>query len=120
MLRHRPSLLSPLCGILLLTGSVVVCSAEEAAATPIAAVVAVPGATAPGAAAPGAATFAPDQIAFFEKEIRPVLAEICLDCHDGKKAKLGLELNHRQGWIKGSDYRKVIDLEHPEASVVIM
>lgn len=119
MLRHRPSLLSPLCGILLLTGSVVVCSAEEAAATPIAAVVAAPGATAPGAAAPGAATFAPDQIAFFEKEIRPVLAEICLDCHDGKKAKLGLELNHRQGWIKGSDYRKVIDLEHPEASVVI-
>ena len=32
------------------------------------------------------------QIEFFEKEIRPVLAEYCLDCHTGTKAKVGLQL----------------------------
>jgi hypothetical protein len=55
--------------------------------------------------------FTPAQIEFFEKKVRPVLAENCLDCHSGTKAKLGLQLNHREGWLKGSDYRKVIDLK---------
>ncbi len=64
-------------------------------------------------------TFTPAQIEFFEKKVRPVLAENCLDCHSGTKAKLGLQLNHREGWLKGSDYRKVIDLKEPAKSVVI-
>jgi len=68
------------------------------------------------AAAPA---FAPAQIEFFEKKIRPLLAENCLDCHNGTKAKLGLELNHREGWLSGSDYRKVVDLKEPAKSVVI-
>ncbi len=63
--------------------------------------------------------FTPAQIEFFEKKVRPVLAENCLDCHSGTKAKLGLQLNHREGWLKGSDYRKVIDLKEPAKSVVI-
>ncbi len=63
--------------------------------------------------------FAPAQIEFFEKKVRPVLAESCLDCHTGTKAKVGLQLNHREGWLKGSDYRKVVDLAEPAKSVVI-
>lgn len=59
------------------------------------------------------------QIEFFEKEIRPVLAEYCLDCHTGTKAKVGLQLNRRDGWLKGSDYRPIIDLENPEESLVV-
>ncbi len=64
-------------------------------------------------------TFAPAQIEFFETKVRPLLAENCLDCHTGTKAKVGLELNHREGWLAGSDYRKVIDLEEPAKSVLI-
>jgi len=63
--------------------------------------------------------FAPEQIEFFETEIRPLLADNCYECHTGNKAKVGLELNSRVGWLDGSDYRKVIDLEKPAASLLI-
>ncbi len=63
--------------------------------------------------------FPSEQIQFFETSIRPLLAKNCLECHTGKKAKVGLELNHRAGWLKGSDYRKVIDLENSVQSIVI-
>ena len=52
--------------------------------------------------------FIPAQIEFFEKKVRPLLAESCLDCHTGTKSKVGLELNHREGWLSGSDYRNVV------------
>ena len=63
--------------------------------------------------------FVPAQIEFFEKKVRPLLAESCLDCHTGTKSKVGLELNHREGWLSGSDYRKVVDLKEPAKSVLI-
>ena len=45
----------------------------------------------------------PDQLAFFEKKIRPVLAEQCYSCHSAKAEKLkgGLYLDSREGWQKG-------------------
>lgn len=67
----------------------------------------------------GKPTFSSEQIEFFEKKVRPLLAESCLDCHTGTAAKVGLELNHREGWLSGSDYRKVVDLEKPGESVLI-
>ncbi|MCB1079286.1 MAG: DUF1549 domain-containing protein, partial [Verrucomicrobiae bacterium] len=76
-----------------------------------------------GAAAVRAAdpvTFAPDQIEFFETKVRPVLAESCLDCHTGRKAKNGLHLDSRAGVLKGSDYRKVVNLEKPAESPLIL
>lgn len=63
--------------------------------------------------------FSSEQIEFFEKEVRPLLAGSCFDCHSGTAAKVGLELNHRGGWLSGSDYRKVVDLEKPEESLLI-
>jgi len=68
---------------------------------------------------PAKPAFSAEQIEFFEKEVRPLLAESCLDCHTGTKAKVGLELNHREGWLSGSDYRKVVDLEKPGESILI-
>lgn len=73
----------------------------------------------PDAAVPTRAAFSTEQIEFFESQIRPVLADNCLDCHTGTKAKVGLELNHREGWLSGSDYRKVVNLEKPAESVII-
>ena len=34
---------------------------------------------------------------FFEKSIRPVLAENCFSCHSDRKQKGGLRLDSRQG-----------------------
>lgn len=76
--------------------------------------------TAAAAAAPSSPTFLPAQIEFFEKSIRPVLSENCFECHSGANAKNGLELDFRDGWLKGSDYRKIINLEKPTESVAIL
>ncbi|MEM6916788.1 MAG: PSD1 and planctomycete cytochrome C domain-containing protein, partial [Verrucomicrobiota bacterium] len=59
------------------------------------------------------------EIAFFESEIRPLLSESCLKCHTGVDAKSGLELHTRAGWLRGSDYRTVVDLQNPGDSVLI-
>ncbi|HEY1083489.1 MAG TPA: DUF1553 domain-containing protein [Prosthecobacter sp.] len=40
---------------------------------------------------------------FFEKRIRPLLAEHCLECHGAEKQKGGLRLDHRAGWQQGGD-----------------
>jgi Ca2+-binding EF-hand superfamily protein len=46
-----------------------------------------------------------EQIAFFEKKIRPVLAEKCYKCHaqDSEKIKGGLVLDTREGIRRGGD-----------------
>jgi hypothetical protein len=56
--------------------------------------------------------------AFFEKKIRPVLAEKCWSCHS-TKAKIsfaGLQLDSRQAVMKGSDAGPVIVAGKPEES----
>src|SRR5262245_57850817 len=47
----------------------------------------------------------PEQIAFFEKSIRPVLVRECYSCHasTSKKIKGGLTLDTRDGMRKGGD-----------------
>lgn len=68
---------------------------------------------------PARPEFAPEQIEFFENEIRPMLADNCLDCHSGTKAQVGLELDTRAGWLDGSDYNAVVNLEKPAESRLI-
>jgi hypothetical protein len=48
---------------------------------------------------------APEQIAFFEKSIRPVLVKECYSCHatTARKIKGGLTLDTREGIRKGGD-----------------
>ncbi|MBU63023.1 MAG: hypothetical protein CMI26_11035 [Opitutae bacterium] len=48
-------------------------------------------------------TFEPQQIAFFEKKVRPLLAAHCFECHSAKSKKLEgeLRLDHREGFLKG-------------------
>ena len=50
---------------------------------------------------------APDAtgIAFFEKNVRPILSEHCYECHSNEKAttKGGLTLDSRDGMLKGGE-----------------
>jgi hypothetical protein len=57
-------------------------------------------------------TFKPQQIAFFEKKIRPLLATHCYECHSAKFKKLegGLRLDHREGFLKGGASGKPVAL----------
>lgn len=55
--------------------------------------------------ASGDATISPDQLDFFEKKIRPVLADTCYKCHseDSEKVKGGLVVDSKQGLLQGGD-----------------
>ena len=69
--------------------------------------------------ATAADTFPPDQIEFFEKNVRPVLAERCYECHDEHKHQNGLRLDSRAAVVRGSDYGKVVEPGNPSASKLI-
>ena len=63
-----------------------------------------------------------EQLAFFEKRIRPVLAEHCYGCHSAgaEKLKGGLLLDSRAGVRTGGDSGPVIIPGYPEASMLIL
>ncbi len=62
----------------------------------------------------------PDGVAFFEKKIRPLLAEHCYECHSvEKKTKGGLALDSREGWQKGGDSGMTLVPGDVEASLLI-
>jgi cytochrome c553 len=63
----------------------------------------------------------PKEVAFFEKEIRPLLAEHCYQCHssDAKNIKGGLLLDSAVGWQRGGDTGEAILPGEPDNSLLI-
>jgi len=59
------------------------------------------------------------QIEFFEKHVRPVLAEHCYSCHGSKKQNAGLRLDTTAGLRAGGDSGPVIIPGQPEKSLLI-
>jgi hypothetical protein len=64
-------------------------------------------------------TQSPEGVEFFEKRIRPVLAEHCFGCHGPKKQKAGLRLDNASFAFKGSDSGPVLVKGHPDKSALI-
>ena len=64
---------------------------------------------------------AADEIEFFEKSIRPVLAERCAECHGDRveKPKGSLILGTREGMLKGGDSGPAIVPGDPDSSLLI-
>jgi len=60
------------------------------------------------------------QLEFFEKEVRPVLAEHCHKCHGEKKQKSGLRLDSREFVLKGGEVGPVVVPGKPESSRLIL
>jgi hypothetical protein len=57
---------------------------------------------------------------FFEKKIRPLLEEKCLECHSSaKKVKGGLSLESREAWMKGGDSGSAIEPGDAEKSRLV-
>ncbi len=65
------------------------------------------------------AVASPQALAFFEKQVRPILAEHCFSCHGAKKQKGGLRLDSRTALLKGGDDGPVVVPGHPEKSTLI-
>ena len=81
---------------------------------------AAPTAKAPVTAA-ATATLTPEQTAFFENRIRPLLASQCLKCHSAAegKTKGGLALDTREGVFKGGDSGPSVIAGNPDKSPLI-
>ncbi|QDU51952.1 PSD1 and planctomycete cytochrome C domain-containing protein [Gimesia panareensis] len=65
--------------------------------------------------------FSPEQLEFFEKSIRPLLAEHCYECHSGQAKRLegGLRLDSRALILKGGDSGESIQLKTPHDSLLL-
>ena len=63
--------------------------------------------------------FPREQIEFFEKQIRPVLAAQCWNCHGEKKAESGLRLDSRDVILKGGDRGDAVKLRDGAASLLV-
>ncbi|MCI0539409.1 MAG: DUF1549 domain-containing protein, partial [Verrucomicrobiales bacterium] len=80
-----------------------------------------PGAVRAAEGRPPAAPLTAEQIDFFEKRIRPVLADRCLECHSAERGKTkgGLAMDTADGVRKGGDSGAVIIPGHPDKSRLI-
>ena len=65
--------------------------------------------------------FTAEQIEFFEKEVRPLLVENCLDCHDPEAGEMGggLSLASRADLLAGGDSGPAIEPGDPINSLLI-
>ena len=68
-----------------------------------------------------AATTNADGVEFFEKKIRPLLADNCYKCHShqSEKIKGGLLLDTREGLLKGGDSGPAVIPGKPDDSLLI-
>ncbi len=62
----------------------------------------------------------PDDVEFFEKEVRPLLAANCFACHGEKKQEAGLRLDARQSAMRGGDLGPVIKAGDPDHSKLVV
>ncbi len=60
-----------------------------------------------------------EQAAFFEKRVRPVLAEKCFSCHGPEKQELGIRLDSRQAVLQGGDDGKIVTPGNPDQSRLV-
>ncbi len=61
----------------------------------------------------------PAQLEFFEKKVRPILAENCFKCHGPEMQKGGLRLDSREAILKGGDTGPAIVPKRPDESELI-
>jgi hypothetical protein len=59
------------------------------------------------------------EVEFFEKQVRPVLAEHCFRCHGTQKQMGGLRLDSRTALLRGGDNGPVVQPGHPEKSTLV-
>ncbi|SVD51342.1 uncharacterized protein METZ01_LOCUS404196, partial [marine metagenome] len=62
-----------------------------------------------------------EDLAFFEKKIRPVLVNNCYECHSAKakKLKADLYLDRKAGWVQGGENGPVIVPGKPTESLLL-
>src|SRR5437660_10067215 len=73
----------------------------------------------PSAAAGPSKKPSAEDVAFFEKEVLPLLKANCFKCHGDKKVRGGLSLASRAGLLKGGDTGPAVSAQHPADSLLL-
>ncbi len=60
----------------------------------------------------------PEQVAFFEAKVRPLLAEKCYRCHGPKKQRSPLQLDSRKTLAKAGESGRDVVPGHPSESAL--
>ncbi len=69
---------------------------------------------------PAEKQFSPEDIAFFEKDVLPILKANCYRCHGvGEKLRGDLYLTSRKGILSGGGLGEVVSLEKPDESLLL-
>ena len=63
--------------------------------------------------------FSAAQVAFFEKDVLPILKANCFKCHGGSKVRGGLRLNSRETILKGGDTGPAIVPGKPQLGTLL-
>ncbi len=75
----------------------------------------------PVAAADPVPKFTAEQVAFYEKDVKPLLVKHCFKCHgEGEKIKGGLSLATRAGAMAGGETGPIVDFKTPEKSPLLL
>jgi len=61
----------------------------------------------------------PDQTEFFEKNVRPVLAQKCQMCHNTKVKTSGLDMSSPAAFMAGGGSGSLVNVESPEQSLLL-
>jgi cytochrome c len=61
----------------------------------------------------------PDTVAFYTQRVVPILQANCYSCHGGLNHRGGLNIMTKAGLLKGGHDGSVLDLNHPEQSLLI-
>ncbi len=67
----------------------------------------------------GAVKITPEQAAFFESKVRPLLANNCYTCHADQQQRGGLRLDTKEGLFKGGAHGAILLAGDPEKSRLI-
>ena len=68
---------------------------------------------------PAVVKLTPEQEAFFEKKVRPILVSRCIECHGEKKQEGGLRLDSRAGVFQGNESGPVVVAGKPDESRLV-
>ena len=63
--------------------------------------------------------FTAQQIQFYEQQVKPVLANNCLNCHGTGRVKGGLQLTSRSALLRGGESGSVINEQSPRDSMLL-
>ena len=74
---------------------------------------------APAAVAQDPPKPSPETLEFFEKKIRPVLAEICFRCHGGQKTSGQLRVDSAEALLKGGETGPALVSGQPGESLLL-